>query len=99
MNRNDRFRPLGWRHLPLETCHLPLKPGLIPLFPFWQPGNVFLFPPSGNAREGNDLTSAMVERLWSIYNASLATHGHSFGPGERARVTKARFNAMYAAGL
>jgi hypothetical protein len=45
------------------------------------------------------ITSAMVERLWSIYNASLGAHGHSFGPGERARVTKARFNAMYAAGL
>ena len=45
------------------------------------------------------ITSAMVERLWSIYNSSVGGHGHKFGPGERARVTKARFNAMYADGL
>ena len=45
------------------------------------------------------ITSAMVERLWSIYNASAGGHGHQFGPGERARVTKARFNAIYANGL
>ena len=45
------------------------------------------------------ITSAMVGRLWSIYNSSVGSHGHKFGPGERARVTKARFNAMYASGL
>jgi hypothetical protein len=44
------------------------------------------------------LNSAMVERLWSLYNAKLKAHGHAYGPGELERVVKKRFGAVYRKG-
>ena len=44
------------------------------------------------------MNSAMVERLWSLYNARHKAHGHVFGPGERERVVKKRFNSVYSSG-
>ncbi len=40
------------------------------------------------------ITSAMVERLWSIYNASTGSHGHQFGPGELQKRASTRFTRM-----
>eukprot|EP01046_Picozoa_sp_COSAG06_P071864 COSAG06_NODE_20758_length_782_cov_1.635432_1_plen_117_part_10 len=34
------------------------------------------------------VNSAMVERLWSLYNARHKSSGHTFAPGERERVVK-----------
>jgi hypothetical protein len=44
------------------------------------------------------VNSAMVERLWSLYNARHKSSGHTFGPGERERVVKKRFNEVYRSG-
>ena len=44
------------------------------------------------------VNSAMVERLWSLYNARHKMSGHAFGPGERERVMKKRFNYVYSHG-
>ena len=45
------------------------------------------------------VNSCMVERLWSIYNCNYGAHGYQFGPGERERVTAAKFDAMHRRGL
>ena len=44
------------------------------------------------------VNSAMVERLWSMYNARHKDHGHAFGPGERQRVVKKRWAAVHRRG-
>ena len=44
------------------------------------------------------VNSAMVERLWSMYNARHKDHGHAFGPGERQRVVKKRWAGVHRRG-